>query len=918
MSRGQVPQRYIFKITTTRLKKAKWDLRLPLSEARRNAEVIGIGDSQMLRWIDELNGVTDVDERVRELQRQLRSLRRVKSVTEAKREIRSLYEELDRLLFKRDYIHLVIDRDKDLYKACKGFRVNGIRYVRLLGTSGGIKNSTIVFVNEKLAPVLRERIENGRNRDVPLVPAKFEAYRALTCSGSHPVSLPKGILVVPDCKTRFKEDVLYLTNEGEGEPEMRFWKDYDVELDESDGYGLMSPELAARWSEELGLDYVMSAANTRFAFEKGCAFTFDFHEFADRVAGKRVVQDAWGHDIDIGDVELVLTTSMLKLWNSYESIEHYLRCCEENRYAFAIAKMSPKKLENRRALNYQFLASYRLTDEQIDELVRPTIDEIRDILVGDYRKTLLFLGGRHMTDGSVMQLDSYIRALMIEPRLFGDPFIKRKVLKMVRKRIDDAKIGVLDVHGNYSILCGDPYALCQSMFGMDVTGLLRRGEIYNRYWLDAGANEVACYRAPMSCHNNILKRRIGDSEEIRHWYQHIHTCTLFNAWDDGCAALNGADKDGDIVFLTDNSILVDNIRPVPTLVCAQRSAAKKVVEEDDLIRSNIDGFGNEVGKVTNWITSMYDVQAQYPPGSPEFERLEYRIQCGQLFQQDTIDQTKGIISKPMPKYWHDVAAIPCADESDPAAMEEYELNRRIVANKKPYFMRYVYSRLMREYNTYMKNTNTKCLREFRMSLDELLGMAEGDRSDEQNTFIRYYNKRMPVGIHDCVMNRICRKVEAAFRDPLRTDERELSDYSFMKSGAGYTGAQYREIQKLYLEHCQRLKDNAAAIDTRTTSGVDVGDYRASLMEHFLREARKVCPGSDVLSDVVVDVCYDSKASRQFVWDVAGEAIVDNMLEANGGAIYYPVQDDDGDIAYGGDNYSMKRMEVMWNGQIDYE
>ena len=88
------------------------------------------------------------------------------------------------------------------------------------------------------------------------------------------------------------------------------------------------------------------------------------------------------------------------------------------------------------------------------------------------------------------------------------------------------------------------------------------------------------------------------------------------------------------MFLTDNKILVENIRPTLTLVCAQKSAKKKVVTEEDLIQSNIDGFGNDVGKVTNRITSMYDVQAKFEPGSVEYETLAYRIRSGQLYQQN--------------------------------------------------------------------------------------------------------------------------------------------------------------------------------------------------------------------------------------------------------------------------------------------
>ena len=286
---------------------------------------------------------------------------------------------------------LIIDRDKDYYRACRGFSINGIKYKRLLGTNGGIKNSTIVFVSERLSNELLRRVENNRDPQKELVTAKLEAYKALTCSASNPVSLPNGILVVDDAETTFVSDVVYLTDEGDGEPVMTLKKDFPITLDASDGYGLMLPSLAQRWSDELGLDYMVSGVNTRFSFEKGMVFTFDFVEFAEEVAHTYMVKDAWGNEVDIRNVELVLTTSMVKLWDSYKSCDDYVTTSVSNGYTFGIAKTCPKELENERRLNYQFIQSYDLNDEQIDELIAPTMTEIKDVLTGDWRKTVLFL-----------------------------------------------------------------------------------------------------------------------------------------------------------------------------------------------------------------------------------------------------------------------------------------------------------------------------------------------------------------------------------------------------------------------------------------------------------------------------------------------------------------------------------------------
>lgn len=637
ISKQLVCQKYIYKIHSSRLRKEKWRLTLPIEEARRNDEVISLADSQILRWIDELNGIADADTQAREIKRQIRQLRKESNCIQNKREIKKLYEELDKLQFKPDYMCLIIDKEKDYYRACRGFSINGIRYRRLLGTNGGIKNSTIVFVSERLSEELKRRVENGRNTEKEIVTAKLEAYKALTCSASIPVSMPQGVLVVNDAETEFLSDIIYLTDECDGEPVMEEQKQQVITMNASDGYGIMLPSLAARWSEELGLDYMVSGVNTRFSFEKGMVFTFDFVDFADKVAKKYIVKDAWGNDVDVRDVEIILTTSMVKLWDSYDSCDHYITTSVNNGYTFGIAKTCPKVLESERNLNYQFIQSYDLDDEDIEELITPTMNEIKDVLCGDWRKTVLFLKGAGINRDNIERVDDdFVKAIMIDKRMLDDPFVQNNIYQLIRNRINEAKVGVLKVHGNYSIVSGDPYLLCQSIFGLDKTGLLQAGEIYNKYWVDCGADKLACFRAPMTCHNNIRLVHPVGSEGAQYWYQYMTTCTIFNAWDTASAALNGMDYDGDMVMLTDNSVLVNKLKSLPALMCAQRRAVKRVPKEEDFIRSNIESFGNDIGQTTNWITAMFEARAGFPKQSREYEILSYRIRCGQLYQQNAI------------------------------------------------------------------------------------------------------------------------------------------------------------------------------------------------------------------------------------------------------------------------------------------
>ena len=884
------------------MRKNRWKLSLPIDEARRNDEVISLADSQVLRWIDALNGITDADNKAKEIKEKIRQIRKEPNSIKNKHLIRELYQQLDQIQSKPDYVCLIIDKEKDYHRACKGFTINGISYKRLLGTNGGIKNSTIVFVSESCHGELKRRIKNGRNPEKKHVPAKLEAYQALTCSASTPVSFPKGICIVNDCETKFFSDIIYLTDECDGEPIMELRENQEIDIDASDGYGMMLPSLAKRWSEELGLDYVMSGANTRFSFEKGMAVTFDYIDFGKRIAGNNyIIKDAWGNDVDLRTVELVLTTSMVKLWDSYESCEDYVNTSLSNGYTFGIAKTCPKELENERSLNYQFIQSYDLDDDDIEKLIAPTINEIKDVLGGDWRKTVLFLKGSGLNESNVGHMvDDYIKAIMIDHRMIHDPFIQNKVYQLIKNRINEAKVGVLKVHGNYSIVSGDPYALCQSIYGMEVTGLLNSGEIYNQYWADRNSEQLACYRAPMTCHNNIRMVHVADNEAIRYWYKHMKTCTIFNAWDTATAALNGMDFDGDLVMLTDNEVLVNKLIQLPALMCAQRNAVKTIPTEEDFIRSNIESFGNDIGKTTNWITSMFEVRSHYPKGSIEYETLSYRIRCGQLYQQNAIDKAKGIVCKPMPRTWHDRRIVnKIEDEST------REFYRSIVADKKPYFMRYIYPSLMKQYNTYIKNTNRNALREFQMTVPELQQLESSKLTDRQKDFLFYYHYRLPVGTGDCVMNKICRRFEEEFDGYIgKNNSKALFDYSIMKNESEYTVTQYRAIHKLYDEFNKRLQNYSIFADYERIDAWDSQLELATMTADFKKECYSICPNSDTLCNIVLDMCYTKNSTKKFAWSICSSDIIHTLLKRNNYTISIPVLDSNGDIEYCGERFSI--------------
>lgn len=906
----------MYKLSSKRLKQANWELSLPLKTAMKNKnDIVALNDSQILRWICELNGIENLDVEVSKLKREIKNIKRQPKSKETKDKIRLLYEQLYSLQYQKDYFNLIMNSNKDYDRANQGFKINDYEYHRLLGTNGGIKKSTITYVGDNVYKEIVKRMDNGRDKTKPIIPAKLEAYQALICSGSIPVTMPK-MLIVNDCNVNFKEDVIKISDECDGEPQITYEKDYEIEYCDSDGYGLMSPDYSRIINKDLYGDefkhQTISGVNCRYAWTKGMLFTFDFVEFAKRVNNQNyMVLDAWGKLRDVRNYDVILTTSMVKLWDSYKSLEHFIQCSDKNHYQFSVAKTMPHKLENARNSNYQFLQTYSLDDDELYELCKPTIDEITDVLGGDWRKAIVFAKGMFLSEDNVDFIDNdFVKALMIDNRLMNDPYVVGKIHSMIKKRISDAAKGSIKLNGNFSVVSGDLYSLAQSIFGLPITGLLKKGEVYHKYWIDKGVTEIAIFRAPMTCHNNIRRRNIVHTEEMDYWYQYNTTGIILNSWDTTCDATNGSDKDGDIFFTTDNEIIVKHTMNSATIECVQRKAEKVIPTEDDMIQSNKLAFGDEIGTTTNRITSMIERQSAFMDDSEEYKMLNYRIKCGQHYQQCSIDKAKGIISKPMPKYWYDKAACNKLPDDTKEQKHFKELCLKIVAENKPYFMKYVYPDLLAKYNKYLKDTNSKCIREFKISMEDLI--QKPNKSIREKEFVEYYKKLMPVGNNPCTINRIAWLFEDVFKSYVsRYAKTYKFDYSILKSGVEYSRNDYKKIENIKLEYDECVKYYLKLANKQRVDKDEVSVNRNIMILRFKSQCEEVCPNEKELCDILVDICYSSSKSKQFVWDICGQAIIRNLLEKNNFTINYPtLVETDGEFEFGGEQFviSQKRFE----------
>lgn len=913
MAKHQMYQRYIFKIHSQDIIKAKYNYNLSVSEARKRQEIITLADSQVLRFIDDINGI-DRNENIKNFNcciKKLERLRREDKTTENRKEIKNIYNELEKLQLVCEYVCVIMDNPNDIDKLQRGFSFNGKENIfkRLVGTSNGVKKSTVIY--SSLADELNKRLDNGRDTNIKLVPAKFEAYKGLACSASIPLSEPDGVVVVDDLKLSFYSNVIEIKDGDNGSEPIMEEKESEITLNASDGFGLMSPGLAKQWGNDLLIDYLIPGCCVRNAFVKGMIYTFDFHKFARQVAKKNIITDVWGNKYDINNVNLILTSSMMKLWECYPDYESYHKNYITNGYTFSATKVCPDILDNERTLNYQFIQSYDLTDGDICNLISPTVNEIKSVLHADVNKSILFLRGLSITEENVLNNldDDFIKALMIDSRMIDDPYVIDRINYIIKKRINDMKIGVLSVNGNYQMLSGDPYALCQHIFGLiknsENYGLLKSNEVYSKYWNDKKQDKIVCFRAPMTCHNNIRKMNVVNNNEVAEWYKYMNTIMIFNCHDTTTHALNGADNDGDIIFSTNNLTLMNNTKDTPSILCVQRKAEKQNITEDLLVLANKNSFGDEIGAITNRITAMFDVQSQFDKDSKEYAILDYRIKCGQHYQQNCIDRTKGIISEPMPKSWYIKRKV--KEDENKSNTEFYN---SLCVDKKPYFMNYIYPEQKTKFNNFIKKSNICGLFDYRNKINEIR-KKENITADEKD-FLKFYDSNFPVFDGLSTMNRLCHMVEREFDGYICSLKKSSTfDYTILKCDINYNQSTYKEIKRLYEKYQTELKNIRPNNQTKQARE----DYSIKLQllnEEYRHQCFTTCNNKYELCNIVLDLCYLNNKSKSFAWEICGDVIIENLLKRNDYQINYLVSDDNGNIEYQGKRFSrrIKKLEEI--------
>ena len=270
-------------------------------------------------------------------------------------------------LFRPEGIEIVFDE-----------RYPAKRYIAFERSASMSRHNVLSFVREDVYEPLRGRMMLGMKiGDCQL--SKLYAYNGLMFTGGRRKEIQnllqdKRIVVIDNPKSIVKDaDIITVEDDGTDNPVRKYSRvetKADVEVLEFDGEGIISKELSSMLTES-GNHH---SFQIRLPYIKGVVHEVDFKKLFSELRATKMI-DIWGNAHAVAEVDMILTKSMFKGfgWMKENGLTwaEYLNRCRKYDYALYISGIDKTEAQNITELNYQFLNTLALTEEEFRPLDLP-------------------------------------------------------------------------------------------------------------------------------------------------------------------------------------------------------------------------------------------------------------------------------------------------------------------------------------------------------------------------------------------------------------------------------------------------------------------------------------------------------------------------------------------------------------------
>ena len=770
---------------------------------------------------------------------------------------------------ERDYIpdilSLKVGRSYSSYKETMTktgmiITYNDVEYKRIIVSSSHSRTQKAMLVAVDIWDKAMDILLCGLDKNTKYkYMSKWNSYIGLAATDSIPVSMPN--IVVIDDKEIFQNAKVNVVLEEDTEDKngniIRSFKverdtERDIPINMFDGAGLVTVEKAEQWSKELNLDYIPASFQFRcIPCLKGKLYTMPVTDFAD-VIGSSTIIDIKGKKWDLfkDKIDCILTKSQFKFYDLYESIADWRRRFEEETHGykrtFNISSYDEKltELKKTTVMSYQPLQTLSFTDRNIKKLCDPTVDT--------YVKACSSVDGFLEYRGIVSKQDdaadimwskfpSYYKGLYYNHSLFNDEFIQKKIKQDLKSGKERAYVGKVVVRGNYQTLAPDLYALMQHAFGVEVTGLLKKNEVYSNFW-NYNLCETPCIDIIRSPHiaNEHCLAQVVTGAELERWFKYQKTGIILSVFDNTIALkLNSADFDGDHVLTTDNRIICEavennNANTIHHIKIDKRGSVKNVNKVDvgdieTIIECDYKGYRNNIGDVINPISQLWSLE--------QTEEIQDYIMIMSIVGSITIDYAKHGEEAEMPS----------------------EIKLILKNHKKPHFMKYL--------RAYRKKRSM----EKEMAANSTFVMEDMELLFEDS---------------DCTMNKICHYMEEQI-DKKRTSikqENQFDVISLMSSIPDNKSNKYSEIKKCLMNAQDDFADisneNYYDADYCLSGNTDRDQKYIALYDLTMGSLLDINSNIGELLDTVLEIYYTDKEfmkkykDKSILWGCFGDLLVE--------------------------------------------
>ncbi len=752
-----------------------------------------------------------------------------------------------------------------------GFTYNGIHYQRFGKSASQGKDGITAFVCDDIFDELYMITQMDIEIDECVI-SKYEAQRCLPFSSCTLIKdyMPRIIIIGEYEKTlqnqlikyvveREKEYIDKKTGKKKKYKSREIEEGYkDLKLSPFDGCGCHEHGFMENVSAQLGLDYNVIGTQVRLPFIKGYSVYVPFRQIL-KEWGYEYITDIYGKKHYIGDIDCIWNISMFKGHKIFkekygnDAWNEYMNTVRKYEFKLGISKYSHhiKHLNKYTRMNFQYLqcldlwnqkyidcyenkeiAQYDVLDSDNDgkiiKLARYTTSLFEKIIKGEKFYTYKFMGIMD-TDGYEPE-SKYLEAALINDVMLKDPAVKQFIYRKLKKSIDESKVGKIYCSGFYHTGVGDMIGYLQYAVGEEPVGCLKERELYSGNF-DYG--NIISFRSPLVDPSEVNKIKIVRNDIINRWFGYFkdQDVVMFNMYDISAPQQGGADFDGDIFLLCDESIIIDSkidkkiILDIEDKVTAQ----SKPYTKENLIEYEVMTRDNRIGEITNVATS---IENRYTTNEDIKKLYSDYSSLLRIFQGKEIDFLKTGFR------WHMNSGL------------------RKHLKQLPYFLLYNYPSKLKTYkNLFAKNKDI----ENKEDKVKLNAYHSPSPMNELCDYICAWEKKNILWDNDInnLVDTRCLIID---------NDLDLSDKRIMRICRKYVNQYASEIKQHINLHREKSDDENHKFNMEAV--VDV--YKNRILEELKID-------ETIIANYVIKVSYASiSISKSFAWSAYGDYIIDNL------------------------------------------